>query len=190
MDSRRSFLTLLLLILSVGFLPPLTIAARADELPPNTLEIDFGETTVILDSSLLLGVGGVAKSGLGAKRKFDIPVGTPVQVALPTRVLASFSPPCEAISSILMIHGVLPSRADNPLYAGLQPHKTKFQGISELEADGGRPLLDLYQFDSDRLRDFWGDQIDFYRSGALVCSPSAPLRQTEGLHGGRISGSS
>ena len=155
-------------VLFVGFVIPLTIAARADELPPNSVEISFGETTVRLDSGLLLGVGGVAKSLLGSKRKFDMPVGSPAQVALPKQVLASFSPPCEAISSILMIHGAFPSRADNPLYAGLRPHKTNFEGISKLEAANGRPLLDLYQFDSDHLRDFWGDQIDFYKSGTLI----------------------
>jgi hypothetical protein len=53
-------------------------------------------------------------------------------------------------------------------FNGLQPRKTKFEGISKLEPTSGRPTLDLYQFDSDQLRDFWGDQIGFYRSGTLV----------------------
>jgi hypothetical protein len=167
MDSVRSFLTLRLLILFVGLLPS-TTAARTDELPPNTVEIGFGETTVTLEDRLLLGVGGVGKSDLSGKRRFDIPVGATVQVALPAEVLVAFSPPCQAISSILMIRGALPGRADNSLYYGLQPHRTKFAGISELEATTRRPLLELYQFDSDRLRDFWGDQIDFYKSGTLV----------------------
>jgi hypothetical protein len=103
-------------VILASFVIPLTIAARADDLPPNIVELGVGETKAMLDDSLLLGVGGVAKSLLGARRKFDISVGSSAQIALPTQVLASFSPPCEAIPSILMIHGSLPSRAGNPLF--------------------------------------------------------------------------
>ena len=83
-------------------------------------------------------------------------------------MLASFSPPCETIPSILIVHGTLPRRADNPLYSGLQSRKIRFNDISKLEPASGRPLLDLYQFDSNQLQDFWGDQIDFYKSGPLI----------------------
>jgi hypothetical protein len=171
-DARRSFSTLRPRLASLIFAfvlgLPLATVSPAEALQLNTTELHFGETTVQLDSDLLLGVRGVAKSVLGTKREFDVADNDTVQVALPTQVLASFSPPCEAVRSILMIRGALPRRVDNPLYNGLRPRKTDFQGISQLEPASGRSLLELDQFDSDRLRDFWGDPIDFYRSGSLI----------------------
>lgn len=88
-------------------------------------------------------------------------------MALPAQLLASFSPPCESIPSIYMVAGKLPPRSQQSLFAGLEPRKTSFQGISKLGSANGPPLVELYQFDSDQLRDFWGDPVDFYRSGSL-----------------------
>jgi hypothetical protein len=171
-DARRSFSTLRPRLASLIFAfvlgLPLATASPAETLQLNTAKLHFGETTVQLDNDLLLGVRGVAKSVLGTRREFDISDNETVQVALPTQVLASFSPPCEAVRSILMIRGALPRRVDNPLFNGLRPRKTDFQGISQLVPANGLPLLELYQFESDQLRDFWGDQISFYKSGPLL----------------------
>ncbi len=170
MDTRRSFSALWLLLAKLLFACAFfTLSGAAisfaNDVPPRTTEIHFGATTIAVDSYLVLSVGG--KSLPGTRREFDISNDT-VQVALPPQVLASFSPPCEAVPSILMIRGALARRADNSLYGGLQPRKTDFQGISQLEPASGHALLELYQFDSDQLRDFWGDQIDFYKSGPLI----------------------
>jgi hypothetical protein len=151
---------------SAAFVLP--TATCAQDVPPNMIEVHFGKTTVVLNRELVLGVRGVARSLLGANPEFNIPSNATVQVALPPQVLASFSPPCETIPSILLVHRTLPWRADNPLYDGLQSHKTTFRGFSKLEPTGGRPLIELYQFDSNKLQDFWGDQIDFYKSGPLI----------------------
>jgi hypothetical protein len=53
------------------------------------------------------------------------------------------------------------------LFSGLHPQETSFEGISKLEPASGSPLIELYQFDSDQLRDFWGDPISFYKAGPL-----------------------
>jgi hypothetical protein len=169
MHARKSFSVLwlllpkLLLACAVFGLP--TAIALAEDMPPRAIEVHFGQTTLTLDRELVL--GSVARSLLRTRQELDIESNDAVQVALPPKILASFSPPCEAIRSAFLVHETLPRRADRRLFSGLHPKETSFEGISKLEPASGAPLIELYQFDSDQLRDFWGDPISFYKAGPL-----------------------
>jgi hypothetical protein len=134
----------------------------------DTTELHFGGTTVMLDRNLIRGVGKIAKSGLGATREFDVSPDGPVSVALPEEVLVSFSPPCEPITQILMSHATVPPVSQQPLFSDLRATSIQIGNISRLESPSGSSSLELYQFDPDDLRDFYGKQITFYQSAPLI----------------------
>lgn len=169
MHARKSFSALWLLLPKLLFacaafgLP--TAFSFAEDVPPRAIEFHFGQTTVTLDRELVL--GSVAKSLLRTRQELDIASNDAVQIALRPQILASFSPPCEAIRTAFLVHETLPRRADRRLFSGLHPKEMRFEGISKLEPASGAPLIELYQFDSDQLRDFWGDPISFYKAGPL-----------------------
>jgi hypothetical protein len=140
----------------------------AQDLPADAVELRFGATTVVLDRTALLSVAGRGKSDLGTTQKFDISPDGPASVALPSQVLAGFSPPCEPITRILMQHRTVPPILRQTTFRHLRPTSVQIPGISRLEPPSGSSILELYQFDSEELRDFWGEQITFYQGAPLI----------------------
>jgi hypothetical protein len=140
----------------------------AQDLPADAVELRFGATTVVLDRNALLSVAGRGKSDLGTTQKFDISPDGPASVALPSQVLTGFSPPCEPITRILMQHRAVPPILRQDLFRNLRPTPIQIGGISRLEPPSGSSILELYQFDSDELRDFWGEKITFYQGPPLI----------------------
>jgi hypothetical protein len=142
--------------------------APAQDGPPATVELRFGGTTVVMDWTLILAIGGRGKRDLLPAEAFDIDPDGPVAIELPPEVLASFSPPCDAIRQALLLHRITPAIADNPLLRGYRAASSEFRGISRLEAPSGRSVLDLYQFDADDLRDYRGEPATFYQSTVTI----------------------
>jgi hypothetical protein len=140
----------------------------AQDLPADAVELRFGATTVVLDRNDLRSVAGRGKSDLGNRQKFDISPDGPASVALPSQVLTGFSPPCEAITSILMQNRAVPPILRQTMFLNLRPIPIQIGGISRLEPPSGSSILELYQFDSEELRDFWGEQITFSQEAPLI----------------------
>jgi hypothetical protein len=140
----------------------------AQDLPADAVELRFGATTVVLDRNALLSVAGRGKSDLGSTQKFDISPDGPASVALPPQVGMGFSPPCEPITRILMQHRAVPPILRQTTFRHLRPTSIQIAGISRLEPPSGSSILELYQFDSEELRDFWGEQITFYQGAPLI----------------------
>jgi hypothetical protein len=168
MSFEENFLSAKLPLCALAFLTVSAPPSFAQDVLSDAIELHFGATTVVLDRNSVLGVGGLGKFNLGNAQKFDISPDGPVTVALPPQVLISFSPPCEPITEILMLHGTVPPITRQPLFSGYRPTSTKIGGVSRLEPSSGHSILELYRFDSDDLRDFWGEQITFYRSAPLI----------------------
>jgi hypothetical protein len=142
--------------------------SSAQDLPSDTIDLHFGATTVVLERNALLSVAGRGKSDLGNTQKFDISPDGPASVALPSQVLTGFSPPCEPITRILMQHRAVPPILRQDSFRNLRPTPIQIGGISRLEPPSGSSILELYQFDSEELRDFWGEKITFYQGAPLI----------------------
>lgn len=54
------------------------------------------------------------------------------------------------------------------LFVNYTRSETEFRDISRLMPPSGRPRLDLYQFDATDLKDYWGEQITFYRQPPMT----------------------
>lgn len=67
------------------------------------------------------------------------------------------------IGQVVLINQTIEPIVRQRLFLDYTPTSTEFRGITQLRPPSGRPILDLYQFEASDLKDFWGEQITFYR---------------------------
>jgi hypothetical protein len=142
-------------------------AAYADEARAS-IALQFGATTLVIPKSALLSVGSRGKDRLAAVESIDVAADESAFMAVPPGVLASFSPPCGEIGQVVLLHATVPPIVRQPLFRSYKPAVMDIEGVSRLVPDHGPQLLDLYQFDANDLRDFWGEKIVFYKSSRTM----------------------
>ncbi|MEW6643086.1 MAG: hypothetical protein AB1586_21460 [Pseudomonadota bacterium] len=143
-------------------------SASAEVSGSDTVELHFGQTKLVLESKYLGAVNGVSKSSLMGKRVFDVANDTTVRVILPPSVNAVSGPPCGGTTSVLLTEGAISPRAKNPIFDGATPRKTELTGLSVLAPIRGLSDTTVYQFDSDDLKDYRGDQLVLFVSPPFV----------------------
>ncbi|MBB4382953.1 hypothetical protein [Bradyrhizobium sp. SBR1B] len=135
---------------------PIDLSA-AQEAQSGLLELRFGATTFAFERGEIGWVSGHGKP--------DRSVPT-LTVARNASVF--FKPPfdipaCLDIGQVVITNQTIEPIVRQRLFLGYTPAVTEYRGISQLRPPSGRPILDLYQFEASDLKDFWGEQITFYR---------------------------
>ncbi|MGX1167937.1 hypothetical protein AB7M16_004203 [Bradyrhizobium sp. USDA 372] len=128
------------------------------------LELRFGATTIVVEKKTINWISGYQK------KPDQLTEST---ITVPNNGSVFFTPPfevprCLEIGQVLLTHQTIEPTVRQPLFVDYTPMASEFRGISQLRPPSGRPILDLYQFEASDLKDFWGEQITFYREPPTI----------------------
>lgn len=129
----------------------------AQEAQSGLLELRFGATSIAFERSEINWVSGHGK-----------PSSSDWTLTVERNASVFFTPPfgipaCMDIGQVVLINQTIEPIVRQRLFLDYTPTSTEFRGITQLRPPSGRPILDLYQFEASDLKDFWGEQITFYR---------------------------
>ncbi|MCK1358101.1 hypothetical protein [Bradyrhizobium sp. 199] len=146
-------------ILLVAPLSAFCEQSRAEDASRSLMSLHFGETTIVFEKKTLNWISGYQK------RPDQLAEST---INLRNNASVFFTPPfaipaCLEIGQVVLSYETIAPILRQPLFISYAPTATEYQGISQLKPPSGRPVLDLYQFEASDLKDFWGQQITFYR---------------------------
>lgn len=162
---RRSTLAVVFL---AAFLAVLTTEAGAGARKvSNQIEVAFGATKVAIDESLVETLVGDQKEDIKSSRDINLPKGAILTLRPPMSVSEGYSPPCKPIAAIHLIREHRMPLSENHLLKNSTLKPTAFEGIEKVIFEAGQSL-DLYQFRSAELTDFYGERISFYRGADRI----------------------
>lgn len=128
------------------------------------LELRFGATTIAFERGEINSISGYQKK--------------PDQLAestliLPNNASVFFTPPfaipaCLEIGQVILTNQTIEPVVRQRLFVDYTPTATEFPGISQLRSPSRQSAPDIYQFEASDLKDFWGEQITFYRQPPMT----------------------
>lgn len=162
--ARRSTLDVVFLATLLAAL--MTADANAQKVS-NQIEVAFGTTKVAIDKSLVETLVGDPKEDIKNSRDINLPKGAILTLRPPISVSEGYSPPCRPIAAIHLIREHRMPLSENHLLKNSTLKPTAFEGIEKVIFEA-RQSLDLYQFRSAELTDFYGERISFYRGADRI----------------------